>query len=175
MGNIIQVRLLRSVLKKKNNIFHCETGTAKINYDDSIITSMTVDEQVEKAAKAELLELHEEWKKTIDNIKIIQISPKEAKFYRERMWQIKDGFRYRYAPQISSKLFSEAMDIFHIISTDLSLALRIGQENYENEMYKRRIEWAKVLGLRVILAIIVFALVFVLIKLVYNIEIPFYH
>jgi hypothetical protein len=134
---------------------------------------MQVDEQAEKEAKAELLELKNKWNKINATLKEVQVKPLEAKGYRHQIWQKKDGFRYRFAPFISGKLFSEAMDVFSEIETDLSLALRKGQENYEIEKHKRRIEWIRALGLGSIVAIIVFACIFIIGKLVFNIEIPF--
>jgi len=136
---------------------------------------MPVDEQAEKSARAELLDLKTEWEKIIKTLQDVQISPKEDRYYRHRIWQIKDGFNYRYAPHISIELFREAMGIFQTIGTDLDLALRKGQENYVRGKHRRNIEWARTLGFGAIIALIVYTILFLIGKLVFNVEIPFFH
>lgn len=127
---------------------------------------MRVDAEAEKAARAELSNLQIEWKKIIETLRDIEVKPEEDKYYRNKLWQEKDGFKYRLGNFISIELFREALKIFKGISTDLDLALRKGQEKYEQERHRRRIEWARTLGLG---TIIILAIVF-LIKLLFNIE-----
>ena len=135
---------------------------------------MPVDEQAEKSARAELLDLKTEWEKIIKTLQDVQVSSKEERYYRERIWQGKDGFNYRYSPYISIELFREAMGIFHTIETELDLALRKGRENYDREKHRQRIEWARALGFRAIIILIIFAIIFLIGKLVFNVEIPFF-
>ena len=129
---------------------------------------MPIDADAEKAARTELGDLQIEWKKIIETLRDIQVSPNERKYYRNRIWEVHDGFRYRYSPFISIELYREAIGIFDIIDTDLDLALRKGQENYEKEKHKRRIEWAQAIGLGAIILVIIFLIG----KLVFKIEIP---
>ena len=136
---------------------------------------MAVDEQAEKDARAKSLELKEEWKKIIATLRDVQVKPEEDKYYRNKLWQEKDGFKYRLGNYISIESYREALGIFKEIYTDLDLALRRGQEYYEQEKHKRRLELIKALRLGTILIIIVFAVIFVIVKIVYNIEIPFFH
>jgi hypothetical protein len=134
---------------------------------------MPVDEQAEKSARAELLDLKTEWEKIIKTLKDVQLSHKEERYYLERLWQIKDGFKYRYSHFISVEFHREAIGIFNTIGTDLDLALRKGRENYDRERHRQRIEWARALGLGAIILLIIFAIIFVIGKLVFNVEIPF--
>jgi hypothetical protein len=133
---------------------------------------MPVDEKAEKLAKAELLEIKEEWDKINNTIRDFQISPKEGLHYSHQLWQVKDGFKYRYSQFISIELYREALGSFERIRTDLDLALRKGHENYEMGKHKRWVDWANALGLGVIIGIIISTIIFLVCKLVLNIEIP---
>jgi len=133
---------------------------------------MPIDKYAEKEARAELLEIKEEWRKRVENIRDTRVSPREAKGYRNHIWQVKDGFRYRYAPYISMELFRESMSTLDAITTDVYLSLRKSQENYEMEQHARRLQWASVLGLGIIIGLIVAAVIFVVSKLIFNIEVP---
>jgi hypothetical protein len=130
---------------------------------------MPIDEAAEKAAKTELDEIQGKWKKIIATLRDIEVKPREDQGYRHQLWQEKDGFKYRLERFISMESYREALAIFEGIYTDLDLALRKGQENYEQGKHKRRIEWARTLGLgAIILVIILFG-----IKLLFNIEVQF--
>jgi hypothetical protein len=128
---------------------------------------MPVDEAAEKAARSELGEIQIEWKKIISTLQNVEVKPKEDKYYRQKLWQQKDGFYYRLGNFISMELYREAIGIFDGIHTDLDLALRKGQENFEQGRHKRSIEWARTIGLGAIILVI---LLFV-IKFLYNIDI----
>jgi hypothetical protein len=130
---------------------------------------MPINERAEKEAKEEILQIKEEWKKRIENIRETQVSPREAKGYRLHIWDVKNRFRNEFGAYISIELFHESMSAIDVIATDVSLALRKGQENYRLERDRRWREWIKVLGG----GIIIWAIIFLLCKLVLDIEIPF--
>jgi hypothetical protein len=133
---------------------------------------MPIDERAEKEAKDELLQIKEEWRKRLENIRETQVSPREAKTYREHIWMVRIGFRDRYGPYISNDLFHESIQTIEAIATDVSIALRKGQENYDMGKHNRRINWARATGLGVILGMLIAAIIFLIGKLVFNIEIP---
>ena len=128
---------------------------------------MPVDEAAEKAAKAELSEIQIKWKKIIATLPEVQVKPDDEKFYRNKLWQEKDGFKYRIGNFMSIDSYRQALGIFDLIYTELDLALRKGRENYEQEIHKRRIEWARTIGLGTIILITII----ILCKLLFNIEI----
>lgn len=128
---------------------------------------MPVDEAAEIAARSELGQIQIEWKKIISTLQDVEVKPKEDKYYRQKLWQQKDGFNYRLGNFISIESYRQALGIFKEIYTDLDLALRKGQENYERGRHKRQIEWAKTIGLGAIILV----LILLSIKLLFNIEI----
>jgi hypothetical protein len=130
---------------------------------------MPVDERAENEAKEELLQIKEERKKRVDVIRETQVSRSEAKGYRLLIWDVKNRFRDRYGPYVSIELFHESMSAIEIISTDVSIALRKGQENYRLGRDKRWREWITALGG----GIIIWAIIFLVCKIVFNIEFPF--
>ena len=128
---------------------------------------MAVDEQAEIAAKDELKAIQTEWKKITSTIGDFQITSKEDKYYRDRLWQVKDGFTHSFGNFVSIEFYRESLGIFESIHTDLELALRKGKENYEREKHHRRIDWAKAIGIGAIILIAIY----LVIKFVWNIEI----
>jgi hypothetical protein len=133
---------------------------------------MPIDENADKEANEELLKIKEEWRKRVETIKETQVSPREARGYREYIWSVKIRFRDRYGPHISMDIFHESMRTIETIASDVSIALRKGQENYEMEKHRRRINWARTLGVGVILGMIIAVGLFLICKLVFNVEIP---
>jgi hypothetical protein len=134
---------------------------------------MPTDERVEKEAKEELLQIKEDWKKRIEIIRETQVSPPEAKGYRLHIWDVKNRFRDHYGPYISMDLFHESMSTIEAIATEVSIALRQGQENYKIAKHNWWIDWANALGVGVIIGIIVSTIIFVVCRIWLNIEIPF--
>jgi len=128
---------------------------------------MPVDEAAEKAAKIELEEIQIKWKKIAATLSEVEVKPKEAKGFRHQLWQDKNGFTYRLGNYISIESYRSALGTFEDISTDLNLALRKGQEKYEQGKHRRIIEWAKTLGVGAIILVSVL----LLIKLIFNVEI----
>jgi hypothetical protein len=82
---------------------------------------------------------------------------------------IRINFRDRYGSHISIDLFRESIQAIETIATDVSIALRKGQENYRLDRDRRWREWIKALGG----GIIIWAIIFLACKLLLNIEIPF--
>jgi len=132
-----------------------------------ILPSMPVDEAAEKAARIELDEIQVKWKKIIATLRDVEVKPKEDQDYRHQLWQDKDGFKYRLGNFISIESYRQALTIFDGVYTDLDLALRKGQENYEQGKHKRRIEWAQAIGLGTIIVVIILLVC----KFLFNIEI----
>ncbi|MEN6610062.1 MAG: hypothetical protein ABFC24_04405 [Methanoregulaceae archaeon] len=131
---------------------------------------MPVDIDAEKEANAELLKIKTEWSKITNQIKDFQISKKEEKAYFDRLWQEKDGFKYRYGNFISIEFYRDALGDFESIRNDLELSLRRGRENYERERHNSLISWGRVLGISGIVLVIVI----VFCKLAFNIDILFF-
>jgi hypothetical protein len=138
---------------------------------------MQVEDQAAKDedARAEFHDRKIEWEKTIHILREVQVSPKEEKAQREWFESEKEGFLYRYSGIITEDTLIKIINAIHIIRIDLDFALRKGRENYEQERHKRRIEIIRALQLGSIIIIIVCIILFVIIKLVFNIEIPLFY
>ncbi|MGD1004987.1 MAG: hypothetical protein ABR887_06135 [Methanoregulaceae archaeon] len=129
----------------------------------------------DEAAKFELNEFKIKWEKTNQFLRETRVSQKEIRASLNEFSNEKRGFLHHYIGNISDDVLNEARKTFDIVGTDLSLALRKGMQNYDDEKHKRKIDFITAFGSGFIVAIIVYAAIFVIVKLVLNIEIPFCH
>lgn len=129
----------------------------------------------DEAAKSELNEFKIKWEKTNQLLRETRVSPKEVRASLNEFSNEKRGYLHYYIGNISDDVLNEARKTFDIAGIDLSLALRKGMQNYDDEKHKRKIDFIRAFGLGFIVAIIIYAIIFVIVKLVLNIEIPFCH
>jgi hypothetical protein len=123
------------------------------------------------AARKELQDLKNEYDTKIQMFKESRVSPEEERGQLKWLSEEKRGFLYRHAHRVSHDTIDEIIETFRLLRIELEAALRKGREKFDDEKHRRRIE--NIRAFEKILVIAVAVILFVVVKILFNIEIPF--